>query len=347
MPLKRCTNSEGKKGWSWGDGGCQVAENDKESKKQAIRVGLKVSGPKKFGEIMKREKGSLHEDELRFVQELTKADQPNYLDRIVAHFTCASKEDEKKKKDKAATNPLPSAQPDFLSADDGMNDTGKNLLSEKNEDEDTTDVRDGESSMDGYRPKDKLKKAVAPNVGVSPEEMSYSTEGALDTPVENVGMNIIVPPFNPDAAPELSPEKEVPDYEPPTRQEMTPEIASDFTEGPVDAKDEKKKKDKANMYNDSEMDSESLGSWDDPTLLEYISVAFISTDVRNHLDPSDFADPSRKAFPVRDQNDLINAFRLLHHSDNPSEIKRNLIRIAHRKGLKLPAHMTHDAGCVM
>ena len=58
MPLKRCTNAEGKHGWSWGNGGCQVAGSDLESKKQAIRIGLKLEGVKKFSEIMKKSKGT-------------------------------------------------------------------------------------------------------------------------------------------------------------------------------------------------------------------------------------------------------------------------------------------------
>ena len=50
MPLKQCTNKDGVKGWSWGNGGCIVG---KDAKKKAIKVGIKVEGPEKFAKIMK------------------------------------------------------------------------------------------------------------------------------------------------------------------------------------------------------------------------------------------------------------------------------------------------------
>jgi len=49
MPLKRCTKN-GKKGWKFGDKGkCYT------SKKDAIKQGIAIYGPKKFAEIMKKD----------------------------------------------------------------------------------------------------------------------------------------------------------------------------------------------------------------------------------------------------------------------------------------------------
>ncbi len=45
MPLKRC----GKNGWKWGDGGkCYTG---KDAKKQAIKQGIAIEGPKKFSQM--------------------------------------------------------------------------------------------------------------------------------------------------------------------------------------------------------------------------------------------------------------------------------------------------------
>lgn len=51
---------------------------------------------------------------------------------------------------------------------------------------------------------------------------------------------------------------------------------------------------------------------------------------------SDFGEPGKRGFPVEDQEDLEHAAELLHHAADPSTVKRRLIRIAKRKGLKLP-----------
>lgn len=52
MPLNECQNN-GKKGWKWGDQGhCYTG---KEGKKQAIKQGVAIEGPKKFADIMKKD----------------------------------------------------------------------------------------------------------------------------------------------------------------------------------------------------------------------------------------------------------------------------------------------------
>lgn len=49
----------------------------------------------------------------------------------------------------------------------------------------------------------------------------------------------------------------------------------------------------------------------------------------------DFAGPHR-SFPIRTQNDVYDAWRLRGHAANPTEVARNIVRIARRKGFKLP-----------
>lgn len=72
MPLKEC-ESDGKKGWKWGDQGhCYVG---KDGKKQAIRQGVAIEGPEKFGKIMKSQSdqdlySQLSEDEKQLANSL-------------------------------------------------------------------------------------------------------------------------------------------------------------------------------------------------------------------------------------------------------------------------------------
>ena len=90
MPLKRCVNAEGKKGWSWGNGGCQVAGSDEESKKQAIRVGIKVEGPEKFSKIMKSKASELNTSDLMYIKQLmteaSKKNIPDFLTSVAKQF---------------------------------------------------------------------------------------------------------------------------------------------------------------------------------------------------------------------------------------------------------------------
>lgn len=57
---------------------------------------------------------------------------------------------------------------------------------------------------------------------------------------------------------------------------------------------------------------------------------------RDSMDDSDFGDPAKQAFPVKSQQDLENAARLIGHADNPEAVKARLKAIAKRKGLTLP-----------
>lgn len=73
-----------------------------------------------------------------------------------------------------------------------------------------------------------------------------------------------------------------------------------------------------------------------PTAEGVLTERDFSTKKRADLDPSNFGDPSKRAFPCLNQEDLDNAARLIGHADNPDAVKKRLIAIAKRKGLSLP-----------
>lgn len=56
---------------------------------------------------------------------------------------------------------------------------------------------------------------------------------------------------------------------------------------------------------------------------------------RDAMDASDFAGP-HESFPIKTQEDLENAARLIGHADNPDAVKAKAKAIAKRKGLTLP-----------
>lgn len=126
---------------------------------------------------------------------------------------------------------------------------------------------------------------------------------------------LIVPEYDREASPETDPDIKVPNYEPPTRE------------------DSDQQEDDFQGYGDS--------------LEEYISIAFISTEERNKIPLEDFCDPSNHAFPLRTKEDIPNILRLLHHSNSPSLVKRNMIKIARRKNIAIPSHISHDESCVI
>ncbi len=70
--------------------------------------------------------------------------------------------------------------------------------------------------------------------------------------------------------------------------------------------------------------------------LDAIARRDYSQKERDNMDDSDFGDPEKQAFPVKSQQDLENAARLIGHADNPDAVKKRLKAIAKRKGLTLP-----------
>jgi hypothetical protein len=63
---------------------------------------------------------------------------------------------------------------------------------------------------------------------------------------------------------------------------------------------------------------------------------YISDKERAALPADSFAGPGR-SFPIRNQQDVHDAARLIAHADDPAAVRAAIIRIAKRKGFKLPA----------
>ena len=68
---------------------------------------------------------------------------------------------------------------------------------------------------------------------------------------------------------------------------------------------------------------------------------YIPAKTRNAIPDEDFAGPG-KSFPIRNQEDVDNAARLIGHADNPDAVKAAIIRIAKKKGLSLPDAWNSD-----
>jgi len=67
----------------------------------------------------------------------------------------------------------------------------------------------------------------------------------------------------------------------------------------------------------------------------------ISQKERDAIPTEDFAGP-HQSFPIRNQDDVDSAAKLIGHADDPDAVKRNVIRIAKKKGLKLPDSWKED-----
>lgn len=92
MPLKQCTNKDGVKGWSWGNGGCIVG---KDAKQKAIKQGIAIEGPGKFKKIMEKDNAALlYSPEVRqalaeYKPERTRQGE-NYVKAVMAGRTLVS-----------------------------------------------------------------------------------------------------------------------------------------------------------------------------------------------------------------------------------------------------------------
>jgi hypothetical protein len=62
---------------------------------------------------------------------------------------------------------------------------------------------------------------------------------------------------------------------------------------------------------------------------------YYSAKERREMPESDFAGPHR-SFPIKTQEDVDNAARLIGHAKDPEAVKRRIIEIARRKGFKIP-----------
>src|SRR5579863_9606367 len=62
---------------------------------------------------------------------------------------------------------------------------------------------------------------------------------------------------------------------------------------------------------------------------------YYSQKDRDKMDASDFAGP-HQSFPIKTQQDVHNAARLVGHADDPAAVKARIKAIARRKGFTLP-----------
>lgn len=62
---------------------------------------------------------------------------------------------------------------------------------------------------------------------------------------------------------------------------------------------------------------------------------FFSKEERDSMPDEDFAGP-HQSFPIKSQQDVHNAAKLIGHAENPAAVKAAIKRIAKRKGFKLP-----------
>ncbi len=67
----------------------------------------------------------------------------------------------------------------------------------------------------------------------------------------------------------------------------------------------------------------------------------MTQEERDRIPDEDFAGPHR-SFPIRNQDDVEDAARLLHHADNPEKIKKNILKLIREKGLKEPETWEHE-----
>lgn len=63
--------------------------------------------------------------------------------------------------------------------------------------------------------------------------------------------------------------------------------------------------------------------------------SYISQEERDKVSSEDFAGP-HQSFPIRNQEDVNHAAHLIGHAADPMAVKRKIIAIARRKGLKIP-----------
>jgi hypothetical protein len=70
--------------------------------------------------------------------------------------------------------------------------------------------------------------------------------------------------------------------------------------------------------------------------LDVLYNRYFSQKERKSMPREDMGDPERNAYPIKTQQDLNNAARLIGHAKDPAAVKARLRRIAKRKGLTLP-----------
>lgn len=156
-------------------------------------------------------------------------------------------------------------------------------------------------------------------------EFNKPSKADLDTPTDKVGSHTVVPPYNKEASPETDPSEDVPNYSPPSKDESAPQQVKSEACGD----DDMTKGEKGITEIPEEEDiHKSEASW-------LVASAYISSEERAKVPEDDFAGPKgSRSFPLRNGKDVKSAVHLVGHSPNPSETKKRIIEIAHRKGLE-------------
>jgi len=359
MPLKRCVNAEGKKGYSWGNGGCQVAGSDLESKKQAIRVGLKVEGPGRFKKIMEHDKGQFIDQEgLNTAKAIYKEAYPNgviseFMSSIASYFAAKADDGDNDSDVNKETPYLDKSGHPF--SKDMTNNSQKNkeeihpggewgMNPQKTGDGSSNEFnKKGIAASENHCYNDVTDKLQEDKAGIvetggggnstdfTMADMADNNDASLDKDRKQEGL-ITIPPYNHDASPESDPDKKVPDTEPPTREDMTAKSAEladlllysldNSAAKEYDKEEEEDKACMANLYSGNQEDAEDYAR------------AYISKEERDKMPKEDFADPEHEGFPIKDKKHYELALRLVGRKpeSEQSRIRENIKKIGERKG---------------
>jgi len=71
------------------------------------------------------------------------------------------------------------------------------------------------------------------------------------------------------------------------------------------------------------------------TRFAMLAIKYVTAEEKRNTPPEDFAGPN-KSFPITSQEKLNSAARLAGHAGDPNSVRNAIIRIAHRKGYRLP-----------
>jgi hypothetical protein len=69
----------------------------------------------------------------------------------------------------------------------------------------------------------------------------------------------------------------------------------------------------------------------------------LNTAQRAKLPTSAFGDPQRRLYPIVDQDDVDSAAHLIGKAKDPEAVKRRIIMIARKKGLRIPDAWQEDS----
>lgn len=311
IPLTSCTQ-DGKRGWKWGDSGhCYNKGSEGENKRKAILQGVSYEGSHKVNKMLKGE-AALKDfggyEGLKIAREIMRDKCPSgYTDVF-----------------------LDAVKRVLSKAEDGSwdYDQDKGDLLDNNPKAASPKEVDNAGDLSG-NPKD-----TGDGMGNAKADPQDNNNAQLEKDRKLAGMNVVIPPYNDDAAPEQNPADKPADgvYQtPPTKDESRPQSLANETvpSGEAEATDD--------------LDMEAVADDDDQSSYAAKFVfAYISQEERNQVPENDFAGP-HQSFPIRNQDDVHHAATLIGHSADPIATKKKIIQIAKRKGLSLPKSWQSEA----